>query len=221
MFAGCRLGFQHGGRTEGHGGPQESVIAPRPWCNRRLLWPTVALRSSSVVSMLLASSRHSCRSAAVVIGGLVDRAARGIAGRKILAGRAEPSGWSYRWTRMDRSVGGVPGRARLLGMPEAARCLGMTDQANRRLPRWLPRSPSRRSGWLQSKQDSTQMNSKVEERRGAAIAVRLPSPLIKPDVRISRIRLSDWLRGRLTSWRWGLGTCAVAARPEGRILLPC
>jgi len=63
--------------------------------------------------------------------------------------------------------------------------------------------------------------SRVEERRGAAIAVRLPSPLIKPDVRISRIRLSDWLRGRLTSWRWGLGTCAVAARPEGRILLPC
>src|SRR5215211_1186494 len=36
------------------------------------------------------------------------------------------------------------------------------------------------------------MSSRVEEGRGAACAVRFPSPLIKPDVRISRIRLSDW-----------------------------
>jgi hypothetical protein len=33
---------------------------------------------------------------------------------------------------------------------------------------------------------------RVEERGGAARAVRFLSPLIKPDVRISRIRLSDW-----------------------------
>jgi hypothetical protein len=33
----------------------------------------------------------------------------------------------------------------------------------------------------------------VESRTGAVALPRLPSPLIKPDVRISRIRLSDWL----------------------------
>jgi TolB-like protein len=38
-----------------------------------------------------------------------------------------------------------------------------------------------------------EQGGRVEERRGAARAVRFPSPLIKPDVRISRIRLSDWL----------------------------
>src|SRR5690242_12350252 len=34
--------------------------------------------------------------------------------------------------------------------------------------------------------------TRVESRTGAAAALRFPSPLIKPDVRISRIRLSDW-----------------------------
>ncbi len=37
---------------------------------------------------------------------------------------------------------------------------------------------------------------RVESRRGAVarrVAFRFPSPLIKPDVQISRIRLSDWL----------------------------
>jgi hypothetical protein len=29
---------------------------------------------------------------------------------------------------------------------------------------------------------------------------RFPSPLIEPDVRISRIRLSDWLVSRHTAW---------------------
>ncbi len=32
----------------------------------------------------------------------------------------------------------------------------------------------------------------VESRMGAVAKLRLPSSLIKPDVRISRIRLSDW-----------------------------
>jgi hypothetical protein len=41
--------------------------------------------------------------------------------------------------------------------------------------------------------------SRVEEGRGVAWATRFPSPLIKPDVRVSRIRLSDWLHGRLTT----------------------
>jgi hypothetical protein len=36
-------------------------------------------------------------------------------------------------------------------------------------------------------------NSRVEEGRGVVCTIRFPSPLIKPDVRISRIRLSDWL----------------------------
>jgi hypothetical protein len=39
--------------------------------------------------------------------------------------------------------------------------------------------------------------SRVEDGRGCLghkASLRLPSPLIKPDVRISRIRLSDWLR---------------------------
>jgi hypothetical protein len=36
-------------------------------------------------------------------------------------------------------------------------------------------------------------HGRVEERRGVACAIRFPSPLIKPDVQISRIRLSDWL----------------------------
>jgi hypothetical protein len=46
----------------------------------------------------------------------------------------------------------------------------------------------------------------VESRKGAVALrhgqwLRFPSPLIKPDVRICRIRLSDWLRDRLTRGR--------------------
>ena len=40
---------------------------------------------------------------------------------------------------------------------------------------------------------------RVEERRGAASALRFLSSLIKPDVRISRIRLSDWFHCRHTA----------------------
>jgi hypothetical protein len=40
--------------------------------------------------------------------------------------------------------------------------------------------------------DKKAMHGRVEEGRGVVCTVRLPSPLIKPDVRISRIRLSDW-----------------------------
>jgi hypothetical protein len=39
-------------------------------------------------------------------------------------------------------------------------------------------------------------DGRVEDGRGGVSLVampRLPSPLIKPDVQISRIRLSDWL----------------------------
>ena len=45
--------------------------------------------------------------------------------------------------------------------------------------------------------DGTVIRRTVESRKGAVslLATRFPSPLIKPDVRISRIRLSDWLRG--------------------------
>ena len=44
--------------------------------------------------------------------------------------------------------------------------------------------------------------SRVEERRGNAGMMpssRFLSPLIEPDVQISRIRLSDWFRVRLTA----------------------
>ena len=46
----------------------------------------------------------------------------------------------------------------------------------------------------------------VESRKGAVAVrhgqwLRFPSPLIKPDVRICRIRLSDWLGDRLTRGR--------------------
>jgi hypothetical protein len=50
------------------------------------------------------------------------------------------------------------------------------------------------TGTLQRRKPRT---SRVEERRGIAEATRFPSPLIKPDVRISRIRLSDWFHGGL------------------------
>src|SRR5919199_6446752 len=44
---------------------------------------------------------------------------------------------------------------------------------------------------------------RVESRMGAvadpSVLPRLPSPLIKPDVRISRIRLSDWFHCRHTA----------------------
>jgi hypothetical protein len=41
---------------------------------------------------------------------------------------------------------------------------------------------------------SNPLSGRVEEGRGDRVRqLRLPSPLVKPDVRISRIRLSDWL----------------------------
>src|SRR5271165_692222 len=49
---------------------------------------------------------------------------------------------------------------------------------------------------------------RVEEGRGGlrlGQSLRFPSPLIKPDVRISRIRLSDWLHGE--AFGAGLGWC--------------
>jgi hypothetical protein len=54
------------------------------------------------------------------------------------------------------------------------------------------------SGWRDWRRDrNCRRNlSMVESRRGAVFSgrrTRLPSPLVKPDVRISRIRLSDWL----------------------------
>jgi hypothetical protein len=37
------------------------------------------------------------------------------------------------------------------------------------------------------------MDRRVEVRRGGESSLRLRTPLIEPDLRISRIRLSDWL----------------------------
>jgi hypothetical protein len=64
-------------------------------------------------------------------------------------------------------------------------------------------------------------DSRVEERRGIAEATRFPSPLIKPDVRISRIRLSDWIHDRLTTWRLFAADVAVSAFQDRRTPLPC
>jgi hypothetical protein len=58
-------------------------------------------------------------------------------------------------------------------------------------------------------------DSRVEERRGIVCTTRLPSPLIKPDVRISRIRLSDWLHGMLTTLR-PIGDIGVVSTHQGR-----
>ena len=66
--------------------------------------------------------------------------------------------------------------------------------------------------------------SRVEEGRGSLghpASLRLPSPLIKPDVRISRIRLSDWLLGRLTTLRPIGGTGVVSSRRVPRRPPPC
>jgi hypothetical protein len=64
------------------------------------------------------------------------------------------------------------------------------------------------------------MSSRVEERRGIALALRFPSPLIKPDVRISRIRLSDWLHDRLTTWCHSVADGAASAYQDRRIPPP-
>ena len=48
---------------------------------------------------------------------------------------------------------------------------------------------------------------RVEDGRGSlgyAATLRFSSPLIEPDVRISRIRLSDWLRRLERNQRWDL-----------------
>jgi hypothetical protein len=42
-------------------------------------------------------------------------------------------------------------------------------------------------------------DSRIEEGRGIACTTRFPSPPIKPDVRISRIRLSGWLHRKQTA----------------------
>jgi len=53
--------------------------------------------------------------------------------------------------------------------------------------------------------DASTAASGVESRRGAVVApvaqARFLSPLIKPDVRISRIRLSDWLHRKARGGR--------------------
>src|SRR4029453_9526111 len=57
--------------------------------------------------------------------------------------------------------------------------------------------------------------------------LRLPSPLIKPDVRVSRIRLSDWLHRRAhgggpkwTRRRWSTPS-ALNTVSRGKRLVPC
>ena len=67
------------------------------------------------------------------------------------------------------------------------------------------------SGWNLPPLVTRAVWAHVESRTGAvawavSASPRFPSPLIKPDVRVSRIRLSDWLHleahGRAPTWTW-------------------
>jgi hypothetical protein len=69
--------------------------------------------------------------------------------------------------------------------------------------------------------------SRVEDERGSGMSPRFSSPLIKPDVRISRIRLSDWLHckahGSGPKWtrrRWNTPSGPNTASREKR-RVPC
>jgi hypothetical protein len=74
-------------------------------------------------------------------------------------------------------------------------------------------------------------NCRVEEGRGGlghSATPRFPSPLIKPDVRISRIRLSDRLHCRLTTLAFGrmVSCCTpnvlkIWLQEKGRVPRPC
>lgn len=68
---------------------------------------------------------------------------------------------------------------------------------------------------------------RVEDERGGDAPLRFPSPLIKPDVRISRIRLSDWLHreahGGGPKWtrrRWSTPS-APNTVSRGKRRVPC
>src|ERR687898_1008877 len=69
---------------------------------------------------------------------------------------------------------------------------------------------------------------RVEEGRGDRLRqLRLPSPLVKPDVRISRIRLSDWLHRRAHGGgpKRTRRRCSTPSAPNtasrGKRLVPC
>jgi hypothetical protein len=68
---------------------------------------------------------------------------------------------------------------------------------------------------------------RVEDGRGGGMPPRFPSPLIKPDVRISRIRLSDWLHRKAhgggskpTRRRWSTPRVPNTAS-RGKRRVPC
>src|SRR5947207_2130204 len=59
---------------------------------------------------------------------------------------------------------------------------------------------------------------RVEDERGNGVPPRFPTPLIKPDVRISRIRLSDWIHRKLTNAR--PSALADVSRPGDQTPVP-
>src|SRR4051794_6435418 len=89
---------------------------------------------------------------------------------------------------------------------EASACpVARTDRSS------ATRSNRQLSGWILPPLVTRAIWAHVESRTGAVAwaklaSPRFPSPLIKPDVRISRIRLSDWLHleadGRAPTWTW-------------------
>jgi hypothetical protein len=89
---------------------------------------------------------------------------------------------------------------------EASACpVARTDRSS------ATRSNRQLSGWNLPPLVTRAIWAHVESRTGAVAwaklaSPRFPSPLIKPDVRVSRIRLSDWLHleahGRAPTWTW-------------------
>ncbi len=57
---------------------------------------------------------------------------------------------------------------------------------------------------------------RVEDERGAGVPGRFSSPLVKPDVRVSRIRLSDWLHREAHGGgpRWTRRRCSTPSAPN-------
>ena len=128
---------------------------------------------------------------------------RGRAGRTLRGGKARESRGGWRGRTGLRFIRGLlPGNAVLFVLYA------------------LPRPKPVAKAWMNRGARKARLNSRVEERRGITEATRFPSPLIKPDVRISRIRLSDWLHDRLTTWRLSVAEGVASAYQDRRIPPP-
>ena len=117
---------------------------------------------------------------------------------------ALPSGYPY---RRQPHAARRPGRETALS--RGAACPDRARPRNRPAPIIAPPAP--RLATSAAVLFRPRHSPRVESRTGAVAwaklaSPRFPSPLIKPDVRVSRIRLSDWLHleahGRAPTWTW-------------------